>query len=376
MSQVNLPPNPPVTNPRIGDDAPIPGSSGSGVSGSPQIPPGGASGSSGGVNYAALGIPALATPSLAGLSLEQLVEAIGGAGRRLALQQGLDAVKAKGEEIKELNAKKIEEIQKQLEALKEKEKLSPFLKAFKWIGLALGAIGTALAVGAAVMTGNPALIAGALIGAAMLVNSIVSTASDGKYSLAAGVGALAKEFGASDSAAQWIGFAVEMALVVVGAALSIGGAWKVAHNVADASAKVATGAVEAGTQAASTAVQAGTQAATGAAEVTTQVFTSTQKWISIISAATSILSGANSVAQGSVAITSATYDYDIARAKAEMKDLQAILLKIQTAMEIENDFVEAVMERTQSLLGDVKEIVQDNINAQTAVLTGGTPAMA
>jgi hypothetical protein len=45
-------------------------------------------------------------------------------------------------------------------------------------------------------------------------------------------------------------------------------------------------------------------------------------------------------------------------------------------MQTETDFVEAVMERTQELLVKVREIVKDNATAQTAILTGGTPAMA
>jgi hypothetical protein len=330
-----------TTAPQVDNPPPV-DPSGSGASGASGAPPA-ASGAPGGVDYAALGIPALAAPNLGGLSLEQLVEAIGGEGRRLAVQQGLEAIKAKGDEIKELNAKKMEEVQKQLDALKEKETLSPLLQALKWLGLALGAIASAVAVAGAVMTGNPLLIAGAVIGAVMCVNSIVSTATDGKYSIAAGVAAVAKECGADDSTAQWIGFAFEMAIAVVGAGLSLGGAWKVAHSVADAAVQTATKA---------------------------------QKVISVVTAATTILSGANSAASGALAITAAKYDYDIAKAKAEMQDLQAILARIQTAMESEEDFLEEVMERTQDLLGTVTDIVQENITAQTAILTGSTPGMA
>jgi hypothetical protein len=82
------------------------------------------------------------------------------------------------------------------------------------------------------------------------------------------------------------------------------------------------------------------------------------------------------VAQGSVQIASAVYDYQIAQAKAELKDLQAIMEKIQAAMQNEEDFLEAVMEKVEDLLGKVKDIVQDNITAQTTILTSGTPSMA
>jgi hypothetical protein len=289
------------------------------------------------VDYAALGIPALAAPKLGALSLEQLVQAIGHEGRRVAVQQGLEAIKAKGDEIKELNDKKMEEIQKQLEELKKKEKLSPFLKAFKWIGMALGAIASVATIAAGALTGNPLLIAGGIIGLTMTVNSIVSEATEGKVSIGAGVTALAKACGASEETAKWIGFAFELAITLVGVALTLGG---------------------------------------GFASAASQTATTAMKATSIISTAATIASGANSVAQGAMQIASSVYDYRIAQAKAEMKDLEAILAKIQAAMESEEDFMEAVMEKCEDLLGKVKDIVMDNISAQTAILTGGAPSMA
>ena len=295
------------------------------------------SGTGGGVDYAGLGIPALAVPSLAGLSLEQLVEAIGVEGRQQAVKQGLEAIKAKGDEIKELNAQKMEEVQKQLENLKKQQKLSPFLKAFKWIGMIIGAIASVATIAAGVLTANPLLVAGGLVGLTMTVNSMVSEATDGKVSISAGIAAIAKACGASEETAKWIGFAFEMAITVVGIGLTLGG---------------------------------------GFASATAQAATTATKALSIVSTTTTILSGVNSVAQGSVQIASSVYDYKIAQAKAELKDLQAILEKIQAAMQSEEDFLEAVMERMENLLGSVKDIVQDNISAQTSILTSGTPSMA
>jgi hypothetical protein len=307
-----------------------------GASGTPPPTSGGAPGT-GGVDYAALGIPALAVPGMGALSLEQLVQAIGVEGRQLAVKQGLDAIKAKGDEIKELNDKKMEEIQKQLENLKKKNKLSPFLKAFKWVGIVLGAIASLAVIAAGAITANPLLIAGGIIGTTMLVNSIVSEATDGKVSIGAGIAEIAKQCGASESAAKWIGFGFEMAITIVGVGVTLGGAFGSAAG----------------------------QAVTTAAKVTTTISTTT-----------TILSGANSVAQGAVQIAASVYDYKIAQAKAEMKDLQAILERIQTAMQSEENFIEAMMEKFENLLGAVKDIVQDNINAQTTILTGSTPSMA
>jgi len=339
MSQVTFNPAMNPTGPSDPVQESTVNSSAAGVSASPPITSGGASGS-GVVDYTALGIPALAVPSLGGLSLEQLVQAVGHEGRRLAVQQGLEAIRMKGDEIKDLNDKKMEEIQKQLEELKKKEKLNPFLKFFKWIGMILGAIASVVTIAAGAITGNPLLIAGGAIALTMLANSIVSEASGGKVSIGAGIAAIAKACGASEETAKWIGFAFELAITIVGVGLTLGGAF-------------------------------GSAASQAANTVSTAM-----KVTNTISAATTIASGVNSLGQGAVQIASSVYDYKIAQAKAEMKDLQAILERIQAAMQSEEDFVEAVMQRCEELLGKVKEIVTDNISAQTAILTGGTPGMA
>ena len=311
-----------------------------------QIPPTGSQ--TGGLPDVVLkDIPILADPKLGGLSLEQLVQALGIEGRQTAVKMGLEGIEAKKVEIKELNDKKMEEIQKQLETLKKKEKMSPFLKAFKWVGLVLGAIASiaTVVVGAALIaTGVGAvagglLVAGGLIGCAMAVNSIVSEATDGKVSISAGVAALAKKMGASDEVAQWIGFGVELGISLVGAGLSLAGGIGAMAGVANVAA----------TTVSKIAVTATTVA--------------------------NIASGAVKIAEGGMSIASSVYDSDIAKAKAELKDLEALVLRIQQAQDMEKDFLESVMERTQQLFDSVMDIVEGNIEAQTAVLTG-SPSMA
>ena len=304
----------------------------SGAATPPPVTPG-----AGGVDFAALGIPALAAPHLGALSLEQLVKAVGHEGRRLAVQQGLEAIRMKGDEIKELNDKRMEEVQKQLEELRKKEKLNPFLKFFKWLGMVLGAIAAAVTTAVGAITGNALLVAGGIIALTMLANSIASEASGGKVSIGAGIGAIAKACGASEETAKWIGFAFEMAITVVGVGVTLGGSFGSAVS---------------------------------------QSATTAMKVANAITVGTTIASGVNSMGQGALSIASSVYDYRIALAKAEMKDLQAILERIQTAMQSEEDFVKATMQRCEELLGKVHEIVQDNISTQTAILTGGSPSMA
>jgi hypothetical protein len=228
--------------------------------------------------------------------------------------------------------------------------------------MALGAIASIATLVAGALTANPLLIAGGIIGTVMLVNSIVSEATDGKASLGAAIAELAKKCGASENAAKWIGFAVEMAIVVTGAIFSIAGAIK---GVTAAAAKAA--------EAAELASELAIEGTAAAAKTTTLT---AAKAIAITTTATTILSGLNSVGQGIVQTIAATYDYKIDMAKAELQDLQAILEKVLAAMKSDEDIVEAIMEKTQDLFGKVKEIVQDNIAAQTAILTGSSPGMA
>ncbi|MDR3157675.1 MAG: type III secretion system translocon subunit SctE [Zoogloeaceae bacterium] len=286
-------------------------------------------------------LPKLAIPFLAGnISLEELVKAVGMETRQIAAKTGLDALKAKAAESEEANQKKLEEIQTQLEKLREKEKLSPFMKALKWIGMALAAIAAVATAVIGAMTANPLLIAGAAIMLVMTVNSIVSEASDGKYSIAAGVAALAKKCGASEEVAQWIGMGVEIGVTILGAALSFGAGFAgSAAKAAEMAGKVALIAAR-------------------------------------VSQFASLASGLTTMAQGGLGIADAVYTSDITKSKATQKELEAILARIVEAQDIETKFLESVMKRAEELLAAVKEIVQGNVEAQAAILGAQAPAVA
>jgi hypothetical protein len=286
-------------------------------------------------------LPKLIAPLIAGnISLEELVKAVGMETRQVATKTGLETLKAKAAEREEANQNKIEEIQKQLEKLREQEKLSPFMKAFKWIGMVLGAIAAVAVAAAAVATANPLLIVGAAIMLTMTVNSIVSEATDGKYSIGAGVAELAKQCGASEETAQWIGMGVEIAITIVGAACTLGaGAAGSAAKAAEMAGKVAQIAARVGQLA-------------------------------------SIGTGLTAMAQGGLSIANASYEKAIADSRAAQKDMEAILERIMEAQDIETKFLEAVMKRAEELLAAVQEIVQGNTEAQTAILAGQPPAVA
>jgi hypothetical protein len=243
--------------------------------------------------------------------------------RQVAAKTGLETLKAKAAEREEANQKKIEEIQTQLEKLRKQKKLSPFLKAFKWIGIVVGAISAAVIGVIGVVTANPLLVAGAAVMAAMTINSIVDEATEGKYSIRAGVAALAKECGASEEDAPLIGIIVEFSITIIGVGLTLvgGGAGGVAS-------------------------------------------------------AAGIVSGVTTAAQGTLSIVHASYEKSIADSRAAQKDVEAILVRIAEAQDIETRFLESVMKRAEELLASVREIVQGNTEAQTVILAGQPPAVA
>ena len=294
-----------------------------------------------------LTVPLLPAPKLGGLSLETLVQAVGMEERATATKSGLESIKAKAQERDELNAKKIEEIQKRIEDMKSKSILDGFLKAFKIIGMILGAVASIATIAIGAATGNPLMIAAGVIMGAMVVNSILSEATDGKVCISAGVSAIAKACGASDEVAQWIGFGVEIGISLVGCCLSLGAGF----------------AASAGTAA---------QVAAKAGDVAQKVM----KVVSMTQQITAFASGVNSVGQGIAQGVGAYYDYRTTNSLAEQKELAAILERIQEAINMEQDFLQAIMERANELLGDVGDIVQQNVEAQTAVLAGSSPSMA
>lgn len=288
------------------------------------------------------GLPVLEAPA-GPLSLDTLLKAIGDEVRRQACRDGVDSLEAKAKEQKEINDKELEEIAKRLEKMKEKSVLDGFLKAFHIIGTIVGAIASAATIAVGVITANPLLVAAGVCAAVSTIDSVVSLASDGKYSIAAGFTELGKKMGMSDEAAQWFGFGVNMAIMVTSIALSFGAA-----AAASSSALVESGA---------------------------QISEKAAKIITVSNKAANIVSGVNSVGQGSATIANAVVDYQISNSRATSKDLEAILERIRQSIEMDRDLVEAEMARANELLAGVKEIVDQCNEAQSAILTTN-PAMA
>ncbi|MDR2488960.1 MAG: type III secretion system translocon subunit SctE [Desulfovibrio sp.] len=286
--------------------------------------------------------------SVGALSLEQLAEALGVDARQLAVKQGTDSIRARGKEVEGLHKEKLQEIHKQLEELEKKNKLSPLKKFFKWFGLVAGLVASLVVGVVGVATGQPLLIAGAVIGVAMSINSIVSEATEGKYSLgaafAAGINGVAKLFGKelTEEQKKIAGMVFEITLSLVGVFLSVGGAVKLASSAKDI------------TQAAATIMKLGGYAG----------------------AFTSILGGAVHVGSGVVTMVSAGYDKAIGKSKVSEKELEAALQLVEAAFKSDEKLVEAVLEHFQKLVDAVKDAIDGNMETLGTILSGHAPAMA
>ncbi len=283
-----------------------------------------------------MGLPVLSTPA-GGMSLDTLVSAIGNEVRKQACRDGVESLEARAKDQQEINDKQLEQLEKQLEKMKQKKVLGKFAKAFQIIGAIIGAIASVATVAAGVMTANPLMVGAGLAMGVMAIDGIVSAASDGKYSIAAGFAELGKILGMSDEAAQWFGFGIQMTMTVATIALSFGAGF------------------------ASSATTAATSAAA--------------KTFNLVQQGISIATGAVGIGSGSAQIAGAVFDYQIAKTQISAKEFEAILERIQAAMEVERGMIEAETERANNLMSKVMDIVKGNNQTQTAILTS-SPAMA
>lgn len=291
---------------------------------------------------AELGLPELPLSS-SPLALDTLLKALGDDVRRQACRDGVNSLDLKAKQQEEINEKELKEIADRLKEMKKKSVLDCFLKAFKIIGAIVGAIASAASIVAGAVTGNPLLIAAGTIGMAMTIDSVVSMASDGKYSIAAGFTELGKKMGMSDESAQWFGFGMNMGLMVT----------SIAFGFAVGFASSAAGIANVSSQ----AVQKAAQMATLSSRIA-----------NIASATVNLGSGAGTIA-------GAVFDYNVSRSQARSKDLEAVLERLRQAIRMDQDLVESEMERANTLLAKVREIIGQCVDTQNAILSEA-PALA
>ena len=274
--------------------------------------------------------------SMRGVSLDTLLSAISDESRRNGVQAAVDNIETQGEFLESENAKKLDELKKQLDELKNQSFWNKFCNVFKTIGAIVGVIAGLATTAVAIGTGNVALGIAGVLGTIAAIDGIVSTASDGKYSISAGVSALAKSMGASEDASKWIGFGVSMALTVTTVAVSFGAA-----------------ITSAGTRTAAKLFEVGTKIATAA----------------------NIGAGVTGVAQGAGNIALTVSQNKVARSKAKQVDIDAVLETLRNNIKMNEDLIQEEMQAADNLITAVKDIVDDCTQTATAVLTA-SPATA
>ena len=206
----------------------------------------------------------------------------------------------------------------------------------------VSAIAAVAVLASAVIAPNPASIIGAGLLIASTVETIMSTASDGKLSLQNGFAEAAKATGGNEQAAAICGMITSFAIGIVGSVLSGAGA---AKTISDA-AKLG--------------------------EVSKLT-----KFQQIMNNATNIVSAGTQAASSAVNITSAVYEKQIDEIKADSKLLEAILMRIQIAQDLDTKQIEKIMEKATAMAEGVKDVIDDCNSTMQSVLSGGSaPAMA
>lgn len=292
-----------------------------------------------------LNLPTLPA-SMGGLSLDTLMKAVADDVRRNSIQGSVDTIENQGKAIDAQNLKELEEIQKQITQQQKQSFWSKFLKVFKIIGAVVGAIASVATTAVGAVTGNAALIAAGIFGAIATIDSIASLASDGKVSISAGFTELGKKLGMSDSAAQWFGFGMNMAVMVAGIAVSFGAA--AASNSAKA-----------------------VQTAADISDKAAQGLSALQK----VSTAANIGQGGVGAASGVGSAALAVVEYRLANIEADKIDIAAILEQLRSDFKASEDLLKSQMETAENIMNSVMDIVSECSQTNTAILTAA-PSVA
>ncbi|MBQ7457142.1 MAG: hypothetical protein IJS54_06030 [Desulfovibrio sp.] len=263
------------------------------------------------------------------LDLEILIKAIGDQVRQSETKSGIASIKANTQQMEIKNQEKLEKVQEQLEKTKNAsiwDKIATVFKAIAAVAtLIAGAVMIATGVGS---IGGAAMIAVGISLADNLLNTIGEMTTGHGFGISGfiawGVGAIS----GSEEAESWTRLGLGLA-IGIGCAIVTCGAG--AASQADKIAKIATIVQKAA---------AITQTTAGAA-------------------------GAVSSA------VSAVYTYEGSKAVAEQKRLEAILENMNMMNELINKHLKAVLEDSQNVANSVKEIIDNNVEAQTAIITGG-----
>ena len=274
-----------------------------------------------------------AVKNLLDLSVEVLAEILQEAQKKNSITAIKTQVESNASTRQEENQKKLKELGKQIDKLQEQINMSPLKKALSYLKGIFQMIGAAIAVVAAVATANPVAIAGAVLGCFLALDAALSTFSEGKISMSAGI---AKACGDNSKLAAIISTVVSVTLTLAAVAMSVGGNAYAALK----------GTVEAAKQ---TLAQAAT----------------------IADAVNSAANATATVGSASLNIVSAVNEEKIAQSQAQVLDIQAILAELQASDDASLEHIKELLGQCDDLQANVEGIL-DNLNQALKAGVGAT----
>ncbi len=281
------------------------------------------------------GLPELDAPkasfsgsAIMNMSQEAMEAIMNMAEREMALDSGKTAIKARAERRKTVNEQRVNELKEQVEKAEKSSFWDKLVGVFKAIGSIVGIIVGAVAMVAAVSTGNVVMGIGAGLLLLSSLDSAASAISGGKVSIAAGIASIDKD----SAVAKWIGLGISLAIGITGA------------------------------------IMTGVGAAQASASLANSLSLTASKVGSAASGFTQVVSGAGG-------IVSAVYKNDYENLNADIKKLQAILQRLKAADDSDTEQIKKILEKAQSVADGVKKMV-DDCNETMHNLVAASPSMA
>ena len=281
------------------------------------------------------GLPELDAPkasfsgsAIMNMSQEAMEAIMNMAEREMALDSGKTAIKARAERRKTVNEQRVNDLKEQVEKAEKSSLWDKLVGVFKAIGSIVGIIVGAVAMVAAVSTGNVVMGIGAGLLLLSSLDSAASAISGGKVSIAAGIASIDKD----SAVAKWIGLGISLAIGITGA------------------------------------IMTGVGAAQASASLANSLSLTASKVGSAASGFTQVVSGAGG-------IVSAVYKNDYENLNADIKKLQAILQRLKAADDSDTEQIKKILEKAQSVADGVKKMV-DDCNETMHNLVAASPSMA
>ena len=281
------------------------------------------------------GLPELDAPkasfsgsAIMNMSQEAMEAIMNMAEREMALDSGKTAIKARAERRKTVNEQRVNDLKEQVEKAEKSSFWDKLVGVFKAIGSIVGIIVGAVAMVAAVSTGNVVMGIGAGLLLLSSLDSAASAISGGKVSIAAGIASIDKD----SAVAKWIRLGISLAIGITGA------------------------------------IMTGVGAAQASASLANSLSLTASKVGSAASGFTQVVSGAGG-------IVSAVYKNDYENLNADIKKLQAILQRLKAADDSDTEQIKKILEKAQSVADGVKKMV-DDCNETMHNLVAASPSMA